>query len=117
MKGTILDFLNLAAENPALTKDLVDLATKHDFVFSAELSDEELDAVSGGCDGAASAEGMAELKALADEAMKAAAAAEAEQDAAQLAATQAHIKSLSAQIMAMSKLWSAGFDSTLKILK
>ncbi len=48
MKGTILDFLKLAAEKPELAKELGDLATKHGFQFSDEVSDEELDAVAGG---------------------------------------------------------------------
>jgi bacteriocin-like protein len=49
MKGTIMDFLNLAAEKPELAHDLLELATKHDFEFTVEeLSDDELDSVSGG---------------------------------------------------------------------
>ena len=50
MKGTILDFLKLAAEKPELAKQLVELAAKHDFEFSDEVSDEELEAVAGGMD-------------------------------------------------------------------
>ena len=50
MKGTILDFLKLATEKPELAKDLLELANKHDFEFTVpdEVSDEELDGVSGG---------------------------------------------------------------------
>ena len=48
LKGTILDFLRLAAEKPELAKDLVALAGKYDFQFSDEVSDEDLDGVSGG---------------------------------------------------------------------
>ena len=48
MKGTILDFLKLATEKPELTKELVELATKYDFEFSDEVSDEELECVAGG---------------------------------------------------------------------
>ena len=49
MKGTILDFLNLAAEKPELAKELVELATKYDFEFTSdELSDADLDSVAGG---------------------------------------------------------------------
>jgi hypothetical protein len=49
MKGTILDFLNLAAEKPELATELLELATKYDFEFSdEELSEAELDSVAGG---------------------------------------------------------------------
>jgi hypothetical protein len=48
MKGTILDFLNLAAEKPELAKELIELATKYDFEFAEEVSDEELEDVVGG---------------------------------------------------------------------
>lgn len=48
MQGTILEFLKLATEKPQLAKELVELAGKYDFQFSDEVSDEDLDAVSGG---------------------------------------------------------------------
>jgi hypothetical protein len=49
MKGTILDFLNLATDKPELAKELVALATKYDFEFTSdELSDTDLDSVAGG---------------------------------------------------------------------
>ncbi|MFC1639856.1 hypothetical protein ACFL3B_03720 [Gemmatimonadota bacterium] len=48
MKGPILDFLKLATEKPELAKELVELATKYDFEFSDEVSDEELEGVAGG---------------------------------------------------------------------
>jgi len=48
MKGTILDFLQLAADEPTLAKELVELASKFDFEFTDEVSDNELDGVSGG---------------------------------------------------------------------
>jgi len=48
VKGTIMDFLKLAAEKPELAKDLVALAQKYGFEFSDEVSDEELDGVTGG---------------------------------------------------------------------
>jgi hypothetical protein len=48
MKGTILDFLKLAGEKPELAKELVELAARHDFEFTDEVSDEELDSVAGG---------------------------------------------------------------------
>jgi len=50
MKGTILDFLKLACETPELAKELLDLAAKHDFEFSDEVSDEDLEPVAGGSD-------------------------------------------------------------------
>jgi hypothetical protein len=48
MRGTILDFLRLAAEKPELAKELVELATRHDFEFTDQVSDEELESVAGG---------------------------------------------------------------------
>ena len=53
MKGTILDFLKLANEKPELAQELVDLAAKHDFEFSDEVSDEDLEKVAGGVGGGA----------------------------------------------------------------
>lgn len=50
MKGTFLDFLELLNENEALRKDVVDVAGKHGFEFSDEVSDEDLEAVAGGVD-------------------------------------------------------------------
>ena len=47
MKGTILDFLKLASEKPDLGKELIELAEKYDITFTDEVSDEELDAVTG----------------------------------------------------------------------
>jgi hypothetical protein len=48
-QGTILDFIQLLSENSALQEELVLLAAKHDFEFApAELTDAELDMVSGG---------------------------------------------------------------------
>ena len=51
MKGTILDFLKLANEKPELAQELVDLAAKHDFEFSDEVSDKDLESVAGGVGG------------------------------------------------------------------
>ena len=49
MKGTILEFLKLVSEKPELTKELMELAAKHDFEFTQEeLSEAELDQVAGG---------------------------------------------------------------------
>jgi len=50
MKGTIFDFLKLAAEKPELAKELVELAAKYEFEFTPpdELSDVQLDDVAGG---------------------------------------------------------------------
>ena len=48
MKGTILDFLKLASENPDLAEELIELATRHGFEFSDEVSDRELETVAGG---------------------------------------------------------------------
>jgi hypothetical protein len=44
----MLDFLKLAAEKQQLAEELVELARKHDFEFSDEVSNEELEKVAGG---------------------------------------------------------------------
>jgi hypothetical protein len=51
MKGTILDFLKLAAEKTELAQDLAALARKYDFEFTDEVSDEDLEGVAGGAGG------------------------------------------------------------------
>lgn len=49
MKGTIIDFLKLAADRPALADELIGLAAKYDFEFTDnELHDTELEQVAGG---------------------------------------------------------------------
>lgn len=48
MRGTIVDFLNFAAVKPELGKELAELAARHDFEFTEELSDADLDQVAGG---------------------------------------------------------------------
>jgi hypothetical protein len=50
MKGTILDFLQLAAEKPELAKELADLAARYGFQFSdtGELDENDLAQVAGG---------------------------------------------------------------------
>jgi hypothetical protein len=49
MKGTILDFLQLAAEKPELAQGLVQLAAQFDFEFvDDELTEDDLDSVAGG---------------------------------------------------------------------
>jgi hypothetical protein len=48
MQGTMLDFLKLATEKPQLAKELVELAEKYDFQFDDEVSDDQLEGVSGG---------------------------------------------------------------------
>jgi hypothetical protein len=48
MKGTILDFLKLAAEKPELAKELAKVGAKYDFEFTDEVTDEDLEAVAGG---------------------------------------------------------------------
>ena len=49
MKGSIVDFLNLAIEKPELARALVELAARFDFEFTFdELGEDELDSVSGG---------------------------------------------------------------------
>jgi hypothetical protein len=53
MKGTILDFLKLAAEKPELAQELVELAAKYDFEFTDEVRDEDLEKVAGGTVGLA----------------------------------------------------------------
>jgi len=48
VKGTMLDFLKLVSEEPELAKGLAELAAKHDFEFSDEVPDRDLEAVAGG---------------------------------------------------------------------
>ena len=48
MKGTIIDLIKLANQNPELTQAIVDLAASYDFEFSDEVSDEALEGVAGG---------------------------------------------------------------------
>ena len=51
MKGTIIDFLQMAANNQALARELVELAARHGFQFDADqLQDADLAQVSGGVD-------------------------------------------------------------------
>ena len=51
MKGTITDFLELVSTKPELSRELIELAARHGFEFSAdELSDSELQGVVGGTD-------------------------------------------------------------------
>ena len=48
MKGTMIDLIKLANQNPELTQAIIDLAASYDFEFSDEVSDEALEGVSGG---------------------------------------------------------------------
>lgn len=48
MKGTILDFLQLLVDRPDLARELEELAARYDFEFTDEVSDDDLDTVSGG---------------------------------------------------------------------
>lgn len=49
MKGTILDFMKLVAENPELARKLGELASEFDFEFTEdELTEADLEAVAGG---------------------------------------------------------------------
>jgi len=50
MKGTFIDFMKLASENPELAQELVDLAMKYDFQFTDQVTDEQLEGVAGGVD-------------------------------------------------------------------
>ena len=51
MKGTILEFIAQAVENPELAADLAAVAAKHGFEFTTdELEKSELDQVTGGVD-------------------------------------------------------------------
>ena len=49
-RGSIIDFIELAARKPELARELVDLAGRHgfEFVTPGELDEAELDAVTGG---------------------------------------------------------------------
>ena len=62
MKGSVLDFLQLAEKNPGLARELVELAARYSFEFEPfELSDAEARAVTGGAFGAFGAVGVPTL--------------------------------------------------------
>ena len=61
MKGTILDFLKLAAEKPEVAKELAELAAKHGIEFSDEVRDEELESVAGGLEAVAASADLGSL--------------------------------------------------------
>jgi len=50
MKGTLIEFIELAADNRQLAEELVVLAARYGFEFTAddELSDKDLETVAGG---------------------------------------------------------------------
>lgn len=48
MQGGIQTFLKLVSETPELARDLRELARRYGFEFTDELSDDDLDAISGG---------------------------------------------------------------------
>ena len=48
MKGSFIDFIEFLSENEDLRKDIIDVAAKHGFEFSDEVSDVDLEAVVGG---------------------------------------------------------------------
>jgi hypothetical protein len=50
MKGTVFDLLKLAAHRPDVAKDLAELAARHGIELTDEVSDDELEAVSGGAE-------------------------------------------------------------------
>jgi hypothetical protein len=114
MKGTTLDFLNLAAQKPELAKDLANLATKHGFQFSGELSDDDLESVSGGgtMESATQGAGGSGIGSTDSSVMSEMWAAEQEKDEQMVASTQEHINRLSAMIREMQKIQSLSYDST-----
>lgn len=64
MKGTILDFLKLAAEKPEVAKELAELAAKHGIEFSDEVRDEELESVAGGLETMETVPGSLDMESL-----------------------------------------------------
>ena len=63
MKGNVLDFLKLVAENPELARRLGELASEYGFEFSDdELSDNDLDAVTGGTIAASDLTALSQLQ-------------------------------------------------------
>lgn len=48
MRGDIVDFLRLVEQNESLARDLAALAARYGFDFRTELSEEELEEISGG---------------------------------------------------------------------
>ena len=63
MKGNVVDFLKLVAENPELARRLGELASEYGFEFSDdELSDNDLDAVTGGTIAASDLTALSQLQ-------------------------------------------------------
>ena len=97
MKGTILDFLKLATEKPDLTEELVELAAKHGFEFSDEVSDEELETVAGGAWSRDDGLDMEQTEIKTDEADAAIAASEARISASRDQMTSLLLKMLASE--------------------
>ena len=103
MKGTILDFVKLATENSELAGELVQLAAKHDFEFSDEVSDQELEGVAGGAAG---------LEAMAQDRDQAIWEAEQTKSESLLASQKQHIDALADMIRQMNDTKQQSLNST-----
>jgi hypothetical protein len=102
MKGTMLDFVMWAADKPEIATQMAELAARHGFELTDELSDEDLDGISGG--------------GLRSEAMKAMWEAEQARNSQRAESHANHIQRFAQMIRQMNSLYGQAFNSVKNIL-